>query len=82
MSFMSDHMRLPQGTTAPSSIERLSSGTRVASSTVRTMPVPPQATQAPALLKAKSSAPGAKKLAPHSGQVRGFSAATFRLGGT
>ena len=48
-----------QGATAPSSMVRDSSGTRVARSTVRTMPVPPQVRQAPWLLKASSSAPGA-----------------------
>lgn len=81
MSIISDHMRLPQGATAPSSIERLSSGTSVDSSTVRTMPVPPQVGQAPALLKARSSAPGAKKLVPHSGQTSGLPAATSSEGG-
>ena len=59
MSFISDHIRVCQGATAPSSIVRDSSGTRVDSSTVRTMPVPSQVLQAPWLLKASSSAPGA-----------------------
>ncbi|MDD5890960.1 MAG: hypothetical protein PUC72_00285 [Bacteroidales bacterium] len=59
MSFISDHISEPQGATAPSSMVRFSSGTRVDSSTVRTMPVPPQQRQAPSLLKASCSAPGA-----------------------
>lgn len=46
------------------------------------MPVPLQAGQAPPLLKARSSAPGPKNFFPHSGQVIGSSAATFRVGGT
>ena len=58
-SVISDHMRLFQGATAPSSMVRDSSGTRVERSTARTTPVPPQVRQAPWLLKASSSAPGA-----------------------
>ena len=57
-SVISDHMRLFQGATAPSSIVRLSSGIRVLLSTVLTVPVPPQHLQAPWELKASSSAPG------------------------
>ena len=56
--FMRSHIRLPQGLTAPSSMERVSSGTSAARFTVREMPVPPQVGQAPPLLKARSSAPG------------------------
>ena len=81
-SVISDHMRLFQGATAPSSMVRDSSGTRVDRSTARTTPVPPQVRQAPWLLKASSSAPGAKKTAPHSGQVMLCPAATARVGGT
>ena len=58
-SVISDHMRLFQGATAPSSMVRLSSGTRVLLSTVRTMPVPPHALHAPPPLKESSSAEGA-----------------------
>ena len=58
-SVIRDHIRLFQGATAPSSMDRESSGTRVDRSTVRTTPVPPQARQAPWLLKASSSAEGA-----------------------
>ena len=47
----------------------LLSGISVDRSTVRTIPVPPQCLQAPAELKARSSAPGAKKCSPHSGQT-------------
>ena len=82
MSFISDHISVCHGATAPSSMVRDSSGTSVASSTVRTMPVPSQRLHAPWLLKASSSAPGAKKVTPHSGQTRGRSAATFMDGGT
>ena len=46
-SVISDHISVFHGATAPSSIESDSSGTRVARSTVRTMPVPPQVEQAP-----------------------------------
>ena len=46
-SVISDHISVFQGATAPSSMVRESSGTRVARSTVRTMPVPPQVRQAP-----------------------------------
>ena len=56
--FMRSHMSVLHGTTAPSSMVRLSSGTSDASSTVRTMPVPSHSGQAPSLLKASSSAPG------------------------
>ena len=52
-------MRVFQGATAPCSMVRESSGTRVARSTVRTTPVPEQAEQAPWLLKDSSSADGA-----------------------
>ena len=41
-SVISDHIRLFQGATAPSSMVRDSSGTSEARSTVRTLPVPPQ----------------------------------------
>ena len=81
-SVMRDHMRLFQGATAPSSMLIDSSGTRVAMSTVRTVPVPLQSGQAPWELKASSSADGAMKGTPHSGQTRSFSAATFKDGGT
>ena len=57
-SVISDHISEFHGATAPSSIERLSSGTSVLRSTVRTVPVPPQHLQAPCELKASSSAPG------------------------
>ena len=46
-SVISDHISEFHGATAPSSMVRLSSGTSVLLSTVRTMPVPPQAGQAP-----------------------------------
>ena len=58
-SVISDHIRLFQGATAPWSMDRDSSGTRVDRSTVRTTPVPPQVRQAPWQLKASSSALGA-----------------------
>ena len=58
MSFISDHISVCQGATAPSSMERDSSGTSVLSSTVRMTPVPSQRLHAPLLLKANSSAPG------------------------
>ena len=58
-SVIRDHMREFQGATAPWSMVRDSSGTRVLLSTVRTIPVPPQVRQAPWLLKASSSAEGA-----------------------
>ena len=57
-----------------------SSGTSVDLSTVRTTPVPPQVRQAPWLLKASSSAEGAKKCAPHSGQTSSCPAATASVG--
>ena len=79
--FMRSHMRLPQGRTAPSSMEMDSSGTSEASLTTRTMPVPPQVGQAPALLNARSSAPGPKKEPPHPGQTIGWSVATDIEGG-
>ena len=82
MSFISDHIRVCHGATAPWSMDRDSSGTKVDSSTVRTIPVPPQVGQAPWLLKASSSAPGARTDPPHSGQKSGCSAATARVGGT
>ena len=58
MSFIRDHIRLCHGATAPSSMVRDSSGTRLLSSTVRTIPVPPQVGRAPYELKAMVSAPG------------------------
>ena len=79
-SVISDHISVFHGTTAPSSIESDSSGTRVARSTVRTMPVPPQVEQAPWLLKASASAPGGKKRTPHAGQVSARPAATSSVG--
>lgn len=81
MSFMSDHMSVPQTTTAPSSIVLESSGTSVASFTVWTIPVPPQVLQAPVLLKASSSAPGPWNCPPQAGQVISCMAATERDGG-
>ena len=57
-SVIRDHIREFQGATAPSSMVRDSSGTRVERSTVCTMPVPSQVRQAPWLLKASSSAEG------------------------
>ena len=75
-------MRLPQGSTAPSSMEMDSSGTSEASSTVRTMPVPPQVLQAPALLKARSSAPGPMNSTPQTGQRVMRPSATSMLGST
>ncbi len=81
MSFISDHMREFHGATAPSSMVRLSSGTRLSISTVRTTPVPLQVGQAPWLLKASSSAPGGWTLAPQTGQMMGRSAATSMVGG-
>ena len=80
MSIIRDHIRLFQGATAPSSMVRLSSGTRVLLSTVITVPVPLQVGQAPWLLKANSSADSTRTAAPHAGQTSGFSAATARLG--
>ena len=68
------------GTTAPSSMLSDSSGTRVASSTSRTMPVPWQRGQAPVELNAKSSAPGGIIRSPHSSQNIGDSAATAIVG--
>ena len=50
-SVIKDHIRVFQGATAPSSMVRDSSGTRVFKSTVRTVPVPLQVRQAPWLLK-------------------------------
>ena len=40
-SVIRDHISVFQGSTAPSSMDKLSSGTREARSTVRTTPVPP-----------------------------------------
>ena len=82
-SVISDHISEFQGATAPSSMVR----TRIrhqrrAVNCVRTTPVPPQVRQAPWLLKASSSAEGAKKCAPHSGQTRSCPAATASDGGT
>ena len=70
------------GTTAPPSRVLESSGTRVASSTVRMMPMPSQRGQAPSELKASCSAPGGCTCSPHSGQSKGCSAATSMVGGT
>ncbi|SIA82550.1 Uncharacterised protein [Mycobacteroides abscessus subsp. abscessus] len=56
-SFMSFHMRDPQGETAPSSMVRDSSGTRDARLTTRWTPVPSHTGHAPAELKAIASAP-------------------------
>ena len=81
-SVISDHMSVRHGATAPLSMERLSSGTSVARSTVRTRPVPSQRRQAPCPLKASSSALGAKNSAPHAGQRSGLPIATFADGGT
>ena len=58
-STISDHMREFHGATAPCSRVSDWSGTSESRFTVRTMPVPPQVRQAPWLLKASSSAPGA-----------------------
>ncbi len=80
--FMRSHMSEPHGSTAPSSMLMDSSGTSDASSTVRTMPVPPQVGQAPALLKARSSAPGSMNSTPHTGQTVARPSATSMLGGT
>lgn len=71
-----------QGTTAPSSRVLDASTTRVASSTVRTVPVPSQVGHAPSALKASCSAPGACTSSPQTGQVKGTSAATSMVGGT
>ena len=79
--FMRSHIRLPQGSTAPSLMVLLSSGTSAASFTRRTVPVPPQVVQAPPLLKASSSAPGPKKVFPQVAHVIGCSAATDMEGG-
>ena len=76
ISVISDHIRLFHGATAPSSMVRESSGTSVAGSTVRTVPMPPHCGQAPCELKASSSADGARNCAPHSGQSSSFPAAT------
>ena len=58
-SFIRDHIREFHGATAPWSMVRESSGTRVLLSTVRTTPVPPQVRQAPWLLNDSPSAEGA-----------------------
>ena len=79
--FMRSHMRLPQGSTAPSSMEMDSSGTSEASFTVRTTPVPSQVGHAPPLLNARSSAPGPKNFSPQAGQLMGWSVATAVEGG-
>ena len=75
-------MSEPQGRTAPSSMERPSSGTSDASSTVRTTPVPPQVAHAPPLLKARSSAPGPMNSTPQTGQRVARPSATSMLGAT
>ena len=80
MSFIRDHISEPQGATAPWSMVSESSGTSVDSSTVRMIPVPEQVRQAPSLLKASCSAPGAYTLSPQTGQNMGCSAATSRVG--
>ena len=71
MSFIKDHISVCHGRTAPSSIVRVSSGTRVLSSTMRTMPVPSHLRHAPWLLNASSSADGAKNSAPQTGHTHG-----------
>ena len=81
-STISDHMRLFQGATAPPSIVRDSSGTRVERSTVRTMPVPPHFLHAPVLLKASSSAPIGSTSASQTGQRSSVSAAIAMEDGT
>ena len=81
-SVIRDHISEFQGATAPSSMERDSSGTKTASFTVLTTPVPPQFLQAPLLLKEKLSALGPSNEAPHSGQTSGFPAATWIDGGS
>ena len=81
-SVISDHIRLFQGATAPWSMVRDSSGTRVLRSTVRTTPVPSQQGQAPPLLKASSSAPMGGTTWPQTGQRISRSAATSSVGGT
>ena len=80
-SVISDHMSWFHGATAPPSMVRDSSGTSVAGSTVRTVPVPPQARQAPWLLNASSSAEGAEKVYPQTGLRSGCPAATAIDGG-
>jgi hypothetical protein len=49
---------IDHGATAPSAMVRRGSGTRAASSTSRTMPVPVHRGHAPSELKASDSAPG------------------------
>ncbi len=78
---MRSHMSVLHGTTAPSSMESVSSGTRESTSTVRTMPVPSHSGQAPSLLKASCSAPGPKNSMPQVEHVMGCSAATASVGG-
>ena len=75
-------MSEPHGSTAPSSMDMLSSGTSEASSTVRTTPVPPHVVHAPPLLKARSSAPGPMNSAPQTGQRVARPRATSMEGGT
>ena len=58
-SFIIDHMRVCHGATAPSSMVMFSSWISVDSSTTLSIPVPSHLLQAPWLLKASSSAPGA-----------------------
>ena len=77
---MSDHINVFHGRTAPSSIVSDSSGTNEASSTFLTNPVPPQVWQAPCELKESSSADGAKKCVPQTGQQSSFPAATSSVG--
>ena len=79
-SVISDHISVFHGATAPSSMVRLSSGTRLALSTVRTTPVPLHVRHAPWLLKASSSAEGGKKCTPHTGHASCCPAATASVG--
>ena len=79
-SVITDHISVFHGNTAPWSMVNVSSGTKVDSSTVRTVPVPSHVGQAPLLLNESSSAEGAKKCVPHSGQINSCPAATFNEG--
>ena len=80
-SVISDHMSVPQGLTAPSSILSDSSGTRLARLTVTAIPVPPHVGQAPELLKEKSSALGASNSTPQTGHLSFWPRATAGVGG-
>ena len=66
-----DSRRPPEfhGSTAPSAIVLSGSGTKVLTSTSDRTPRPWQAGQAPEELKAKDSALGCTKRAPHTGQM-------------